>query len=162
MRDFSDKKGVNNGALQLMWKVFRMRPKIINKVNLALHKPNMSINIPNEDQPQGQFRAGGDPNITSTSYLTENRRRYPRDRNGGKNEWRAIIQHQADVNNQINQFEKELKHLRAQQLGQAYNQKLQEQIQMKEAQLKQRQYDAEIMNARVQQYQEVYHQDLLD
>ena len=108
-----------------------------------------------EYRPQGSFKANGDPNVTANSHMTDGRRRYPRDRDGAKNEWRALIQHQAQVNEQINQFEKDIKTLKSQQLGQAYDQKLHEQIQMKESQLRQKQDDAQTMNSHIKQYQGV-------
>lgn len=116
----------------------------------------------NEQQSPEQFQADGYLNVASQSFVSENRRRYPRDRDGAKNEWKAIVQHQTHVNNQIMQLEKDLKNLRAQDLGQAYDQKLQDQLQMKETQLRQKQNDAQMMNNRIQEYQEVKKMSWLD
>jgi len=115
----------------------------------------MSFNQNNEYQASEQFQANSDPSLASRSFVSENRRKYPRDRDGAKNEWKAIIQHQTLANNQITQLEKEIKHLNAQQLGQAYDQKIHEQLQMKEAQLRQKQNDAQMMNNQIHQYKNV-------
>ena len=96
-----------------------------------------------------------DPMLTLHSDLTASRRKYPREHDGAKNEWHALIQHQSDVYKQIIQFEKELKNLRAQQLGQAYNQSLQQLIQSKEQQLQEKRNDQELMNFRIAQFKEV-------
>jgi len=83
------------------------------------------------------------------------RRKYPRDLDGPKNEWKALIQHQAEINDQIILFEKELNHLRAKQLGQAYDQQLHDQIEEKEYQLNLKKKDAEIMKLRIKQFEMV-------
>lgn len=59
------------------------------------------------------------------------------------------------MNNQIVAFEKELANLRARQLGQAYDQQLQEQIEEKEYQLRLKQKDAELMNLKIKQFEMV-------
>lgn len=100
----------------------------------------------------GHMTSGTDPNATFKSEL---RRKYPRDREGAKNEWHALIQHQAEVNQLISQYEKELKNMRSQQLGHAYDQKLHEEIQAKEQQLRERSQDSLIMNNRIAQFQNV-------
>jgi len=45
------------------------------------------------------------------------RRRYPKDKVGAKDEWQAVIQHQAEMHQEILKFEKELKNLRAKDLA---------------------------------------------
>jgi len=45
------------------------------------------------------------------------RRRYPKDNEGVKDEWKALIKHQTDVNEMILKHERELKALKQQELG---------------------------------------------
>ena len=86
---------------------------------------------------------------------SDSRRHYPRDLDGLKNEWKALIKHQTEINDQITLFEKELYQLRAQQLGQAYDQQLQDHIDEKEHNLLLKREDAEVMNLRIKQFEMV-------
>ena len=106
-------------------------------------------------QPQTILTVETDPTQTFGSLATKDRRRYPREPQGVKNEWHALIRHQTEVNNQIAQHEKELKYLRSQDLGLSYDQKLHEKIQNKEQQSKERQREEHQMNASIAQYQGV-------
>lgn len=96
-----------------------------------------------------------DGNRTFNSTRTDGRRHYPRDREGAKNEWQALVHHQAEMNYQIGLAEKELKNMRAQQLGQAYNQKLNEDIQRKEEQLQEKLLDCRSMDLKIMQFKNV-------
>lgn len=89
------------------------------------------------------------------TQTTQNRRHYPREPKGVKNEWHALIKHQAEVNNQIAQFEKDLKYLRSQELSQAYDKKVQEQIRSKELQLQLKQSEEQQMKSQLAQYEQV-------
>lgn len=106
-------------------------------------------------QSFGRPAVDADPSQTGQSNTTRSRKKYPREYNGAKNEWHALIRHQADVNNQIIQIEKELKHLQAQDLEQAYQQKFQQQIQAKQQELQQKRLEEAEMNARIAQFQRV-------
>ena len=98
---------------------------------------------------------GYDPNASGFSPRSELRRKYPRERDGAKNEWHALIHHQGEMYQQILEYEQELKALQTSALSQAHNQKLQEQIQAKEEQLRQKQNDSLLMDMKIAQFKNV-------
>lgn len=85
---------------------------------------------------------------------TEMRRRYPKDNEGIKDEWRALVKHHADINEMIIKHERELKQLKQQELGQAYNHRLQELIRLKEQELRQKQDEAQMVAMKAEQYRQ--------
>lgn len=56
-------------------------------------------------------------NTSNINSNTEMRRRYPKDTEGVKDEWRALIKHQTEINEAIGQRERELRGLKQQELG---------------------------------------------
>ena len=59
-----------------------------------------------------------DTSLNEGAYsTTEMRRRYPKDNEGVKDEWRALVKHHADINDMIIRHERELKQLKQQELG---------------------------------------------
>jgi len=86
--------------------------------------------------------------------LTDIRRRYPKDTKGVKDEWRAVIRHQTEINELLAKREKELKHLKQQELVCAYDQKLQDQIRAKEQEIMFRQRESNDIQSKVERYQQ--------
>ena len=46
------------------------------------------------------------------SQLTQNRRMYPKNMKGGKEEWRGLEIHQQELNQELNSLEKQIKDLK--------------------------------------------------
>ena len=65
---------------------------------------------PNQDfnDQQGQL----DNLAANESQITQNRRNYPKNMKGGKEEWLGIEQHQSEINNELNNLERNIKDLK--------------------------------------------------
>ena len=55
-----------------------------------------------------------DPN--NSTVRTMERRKYPKEKFGGKNEWKAVDTHLGEINEQINQAQKDIKNLQLAEL----------------------------------------------
>jgi hypothetical protein len=91
-------------------------------------------------------------NMNQSEMRSEARRKYPKNQVGAKDEWRALVKHQAEMNEQISLFEKDLKNLRSKELSQAHSNKIQEQIRDKQNDIYIKQNESDLLKIRMDQY----------
>eukprot|EP01017_Pseudomicrothorax_dubius_P017941 TRINITY_DN2003_c0_g2_i1.p1 TRINITY_DN2003_c0_g2~~TRINITY_DN2003_c0_g2_i1.p1 ORF type:complete len:553 (-),score=180.62 TRINITY_DN2003_c0_g2_i1:128-1747(-) len=82
-----------------------------------------------------------EPQLTETAQ----RRQYPRERNGRKNEWKAVVTHLEEMNNVLNQAERNVKEVKTHELQGSYDDKLRQHQEELQRQLEAKQRDHEEM-----------------
>ena len=122
-------------------------------------------------EPMQEFNDQADPleNLAANeSQLTANRRNYPKNMKGGKEEWLGIEHHQNEINQELNALEKNIKDLKKNDLRSKkfnfqfeiifcsanYNSKIIDQLEQRQAYLENKKVEGQVMNVKGQEYKE--------
>jgi hypothetical protein len=87
----------------------------------------------------------------TSSSNASSRRKYPKDTKGPKDEWKALEQHQVEVNKMIAQYEKNLNQIQQKQLGEANSLLKNERLKDKQTDILIKKKEAEILGLQLEQ-----------
>lgn len=93
--------------------------------------------------------------MNETNVSDNNRRQYPRNPKGGKDEWRGIIQHQQSINDEIAKTEIGIRALKSNLLMTEFQKQQLELLQRRQQELEVKKRDTEDVMIKNHQYLEV-------
>lgn len=119
-------------------------------------------------QEYADQQAGLDNLPANESQMTQNRRPYPKNMKGGKEEWLGIEHHQYEINQELRNLERNIKELKKNDLrfslshflnksfvlSANYNAKIIDQLEQRQAYLENKKKEGEIMQMKGQEFKE--------